>query len=299
MRRAWWIVLAVLAMLLAACGGQETSGSGTDGTTSIDVRDVAESLSAANDQLIRAAQPLALAGVPVPVPLVPLSDAVAPLDTAAWNCEGVTVSGTLTDADADGIPVDATYNGRCTWSYSGSEGTFSGYWEYRNLVVQDPDDADPEAGIQSSGTVEWGYEGGSQPLVWTWTLTQHDLVKQAGGYGFTYKGRWQVVVNATDNYTFDYDLTGAWVPDDATNPWGDGTLDATGSFSGDGPDCTNGWSLTVSLSGVHFTAGKIDAGTADYSGTDCDGASAAVHVRWSATEVCVTVGTNEVCVPNG
>ncbi|WP_456409816.1 hypothetical protein [Oceanithermus sp.] len=63
MRRAWWIVLAVLAMLLAACGGQGTSGSGAGGTTSIYVRDVAETLSAASEQLIRAAQLLALAGV--------------------------------------------------------------------------------------------------------------------------------------------------------------------------------------------------------------------------------------------
>ena len=295
MKKRWIFVGAVLSVLLAACGTQAPNGGG--GSSSVDPRDVAAPLSTANEQLYKLSEPLALAGVPVPLLFLPLSSGATPLDVASWNCGTVTVTGTLTDADGDGIPVNATYNGRCNWSYSGTEGSFSGYWQYNNLKVQDPDDADPEAGIKVSGAVEWGYSGNGQSLTWTWTLTQHDFVKQGGGYDFTYVGQWDI--SAPDgNYTFSYDLSGSWTPDDPNNPWGDGTLNASGSFSGSGPNCT-GWSLQTTLTNVHYSAGRIDGGSASFSGTDCDGNATAFTVSWSPTEICVTVDSQQpICGPN-
>ncbi|ADR37476.1 hypothetical protein Ocepr_2025 [Oceanithermus profundus DSM 14977] len=296
MKKRWIFVGAVLTVLLAACGTQAPSGGG--GTSSIDPREVAGTLSTANEQLYDVSAPLGRVGIPVPLLLLPFSSGTAPLDVASWDCGSVTVTGTLTDTDGDGIPVNATYDGRCSWSYSGTEGSFSGYWEYRNLKVQDPDDADPAAGIKVNGVVEWGYSGGGQSLTWTWTLTQHDFVKQSGGYGFTYVGNWRIVVNDTDNYAFDYNLSGTWAPDTATDPWGNGTLNASGDFSGSGPACT-GWSLQATLSGVHFNGGMIDGGSATYTGTDCDGTSVTFDVTWTPTQVCITAGGNTICVPNG
>ncbi|GEM90819.1 hypothetical protein ODE01S_22530 [Oceanithermus desulfurans NBRC 100063] len=259
---------------------------------------MAAPLSTANEQLYKLSEPLTLAGMPIPVLFLPFSSGAAPLDVASWDCDSVTVTGALTDADGDGIPVNASYNGRCTWSYSGGEGSFSGYWQYNDLNVQDPNDADPEAGIKVSGEVEWGFSGGGDSLTWTWTLTRHDLVKQGSQYDFDYEGSWQVDYNG-DTYTFSYNLSGTWTPDDAQNPWGDGTLNAIGSFSGTDASCASGWDLEVSLSGVHYTGGLIDSGTASFSGTDCDGTSTSVTITWSAAQVCITVDSQDpVCVPN-
>ncbi|WP_456446701.1 hypothetical protein [Oceanithermus sp.] len=295
MKQRWIFTGAVLALVLAACGTQKADG----GSQAVDPRDVAATLSVANEQLYKISEPLQLAGMPVPLLIVPFSTGAVPLDVASWDCGSVTVAGTLTDADGDGIPVSATYNGRCTWSYSGTEGSFSGYWEYRNLKVEDPNDADSEAGIKVKGVVEWGYSGGGQSLTWIWTLTQHDFVKQGSGYAFTYTGNWQIVVNGSDNYTFDYNLSGTWVPDDANSPWGDGTLNASGSFSGSGTGCT-GWSLQATLTDVHYSAGRIDGGSASFSGNDCDGTTTSFTVSWSPSEICVTVDPQQppICGPN-
>jgi len=303
MKRVWLGFGVLLVLLLAACGGQAPAGNGgngDDGSSGVPVvepQDVAEVLSAANSQLYRLEQPLS-ALVPVPtLGLAPFAVGIAPLDTADWDCSPVTVTGDASDPDNDGIPVNATYNGKCTWSYSGSGGSFAGYWEYENVNVQDPDSDDPQAGVKVKGKVEWGITSTASSVASTWTITQHDLVKQGDDYKFDYVGNWVVTADG-DTYSFNYDLSGTWTPDDMDDPWGDGTVNAEGRFGGSSSSCATGWSFSVNLSGVHLTADKIDAGTANYSGTDCDGDTTTVSVTWSATEVCITTDGNTVCVPN-
>jgi len=287
----------LLFALLAGCG-QQTGPSGNDGGNNhgIAAQRVATALQAAEVQLYEVVSPLNRAGLPVPPALLPLSVGVAPLDTASWDCTPVTVFGNLADADDDGIPVNATFNGRCTWSYSGPGGAVSGWWEYKDLDVQDPNDHDPTAGIKASGEVDWSYTVQSETVTGTWELTQHDLTKQNDHYNFVYKGTWTLTTK-DGKYTLHYDIHGTWTPDDPDNPWGDGVLSAEGSFSGRGPGCANGWNLQVNLTGLHHKGDKIVDGTASFSGTDCDGHSGSVSITWSPTQVCITVSGHTTCVP--
>jgi len=282
-------VLLAALFFLAACGGQQANEQ-------TDPQKAVEPLAIANEQLYKLSQPLALAGVPAPVLVMPFDSGVVALDTAEWDCSKVVVSGDLTDGDRDGIPVNATYNGRCTWSYSDSSGSAEGHWEFTNLKIQDPDDADPGAGVKASGQVSWGVQTGTTSVTLVWNLDRHDLVKQGATYNFDYEGSWTATV-AGNTYNFKYDLSGDWTPDNASDPWGDGVINAKGSFSGSGPSCAS-WSATFTLSALHFQGSKIVSGSGSYTVTGCDGKTASATVTWSASRVCVTVGNNSACVPN-
>ncbi len=291
MRRFWLLFGLFLFALLAGCGQQTAPNAGGEAMA----QEVATTLQAADAQLYRIAEPLGIAGVPVPTAPFLFASGVAPLDTATWNCDSVTATGNLSDADDDGIPVNATFNGKCTWSYSGSEGSVSGSWEFQNLNVQDPNDADPTAGVKASGKVIWTLSAGGSTITWTWNLTRHDFVKQSGGYEFAYEGSWSVTTN-DGSYTFEYNLTGAWTPDDPGDPWGDGVLTAEGQFDASGPSCADGWHLSVTLTNLHYQGDKIVSGNASFSGTDCDGNTGSVTIAWSPDQVCVTIDGNTVCV---
>ena len=291
MRRFLLLFGFLLFALLTGCGQQSAPNVGGEASA----KQVVITLQAADAQLYRIAEPLALAGVPVPTMPFLFASGVAPLDTATWNCDNVTTTGNLSDADDDGIPVNATFNGKCTWSYSGSEGSVSGSWEFQNLNVQDPDDADPTSGVKVSGKVIWSFSAGGSTITWTWNLTRHDFVKQSGSYGFTYEGSWSVATN-DGSYTFEYDLTGTWTPNDPSDPWGDGVLNAEGQFNASGPNCASGWHLNVTLSNLDFRGDKIVSGNASFSGTNCDGDSGWIRINWSATQICFTTQDGSFCV---
>ncbi len=293
MRRFWLLFGLFLFALLAGCGQQGPSSNG-GGNNQASSQAVATTLQEAEVQLFKITEPLGKAGFPIPLVPLLLSEDVAPLDTATWNCDSMTATGNLSDADDDGIPVNATFNGKCTWSYSGSEGSVSGSWEFQNLNVQDPNDADPTAGVKASGKVIWTFSAGGSTITWTWTLTQHDFEKGSSGYSFTYRGSW-TIETSQGTFTEAYDLTGTWAPDDASDPWGDGVLSATGHFSGGGPSCTNGWSLDVTLTSLHYQGDKIVSGNASFSGTDCNGNTGSVTITWSPDQVCVKIDGNTVC----
>jgi len=285
-----WLGLATLVLLaaLVSCGGQPSGGG-----SSVDARDIASVLGAANEQTYKLAEPLSAAGIPVPALTMPLSDGVAPLDTASWNCDAVTATGNLTDADNDGIPVNATFNGRCTWNYSGEEGSLVGYWEYQNLKVEDPNDADASGGIRVGGKIVWGYSGGGTEMTITWTI-KHDLLKSGAHYDFTYKGDWQINISGQTS-AFSYNYHGTLTPDDMDNPWGNGTVTASGSFGGTSAGCESGWSVTLSLSGVHFAECGIDSGSADFTVAACDGHTCTIHISWSG---CDSANYSGSCFPD-
>jgi len=130
----------------------------------------------------------------------------------------------------------------------------------------------------------------------TWTLNRHEFVKEGASFRFAYEGRWDAELSA-GSITTNYAFSGTWVPDDAANPWGDGTLNGNGNYSGAGPSCPS-WSVSTSVTNVHYTGGKIDAGSASFSGTDCDGETSSGTVNWTASEVCITIEGQQYCYPN-
>ncbi len=294
--RKWLLGLMFLAGLLAACGGGVSGGGGNSGNP-VEPEKTAGVLDTAYLQLYQITEPLALAGVPfLPVPF--LSQGVAPLDTASWNCSSVTVSGNTTDADNDGIPVDATYNGGCAWSYSGGGSSVSGSWEFKNVHVKDPNDADPSAGLKASGEIVWTLRvSGSSTYTFTWHFNKHDLVHNGSKWDFSFDGYWRAS-DGIDTYTVTYNFGGSWTPDDPNRPFEAGTMNASGTFESTGPGCSDSWHLNVTFSGVHDNGTKIDRGTATFSGTDCEGNSATLTVTWSATQVCVTYEGNTFCGAN-
>lgn len=293
MKKCWMILGATLAALLVACGGQAPGGNGSGSGNVAAPNDVADVLAAANSQLINIEGPLTEAGIPVPtLPYVPFSGDVAAADTASWNCTNVIVTGNATDADRDSVPVNATYNGRCTWSYSVSGGGVSGYWEYQNVNIQDPNDRDPSAGVRVKGTVVWGFETADGSVGFTWKIVSHELVKSASGHNFNYEGSWTIAVDSA-TYTVNYNMSGTWSPDDPDDPWGNGTMTAEGNFSGSGPDCANEWKVDFSLNVLHFADCGIDSGQASYTVTDCDGASCTFNARWAG---CGNVSYDGSCI---
>jgi len=300
MKRYLWLGV-VLAAMITACGGGNPPGGGSGGgggggENYVNPNKTTATLSAVNKQLYAIAQPLALAGIPVPILVAPLPASVTPLNDFGWDCGSVVITGNRSDADNDGIPVSATYNGRCSWNYSGPEGSSSGYWEYKDLRIQDPDDHDPHAGASATGQVIFGYSGNGETLTWTWNLQNHEIAKQGGAFRFTYEGSWSVSATG-GTYSLSYDLSGSWNPDNSTDPWGNGTLNANGSFNGSGSSCSN-WQLNVTITDAHFNEGRIDGGRANFSGHDCDGDTENIAIVWSPTEVCITAEGHTSCVPN-
>jgi len=290
-----WIILAIGMAALVSCGGQKDNGGGSG--TNFDPSGVAKVLGTANEQLDKLTAPLAGSTVPIPLAPVlanPFSTGIAAMDSVDWSCDHVVVSGNTADADSDGIPVDATFNGRCTWSYAGGGETISGYWQYDNLKVQDPDDHDSAAGIKASGQVEWGVTSGGSSITFTWTLRQHDLVKSGGSYHFDYEGEWRISVGE-EVYTFGYEFSGTWTPDDASKPWGNGTMSGTSSFNGNGPSCSAGWSVTATISAVHYADCGINSGQVDFQVTGCDGGSCNARIIWDG---CDTENISGSCFPD-
>jgi len=279
------LVLAVLVLI--SCGGQPgTGGGGGNGGGEADPAKMASVLSSASTQLFQLEKPLLQAGIPVPLFGMPLSRTIAPLTVTDWNCSHVSVTGNTSDADGDGIPLNATYNGSCSWSYSDAEGSISGSWQYHDVNVQDPNDRDPQAGVKVKGRIDWSLTTSDGSVSINWTIVQHDMVKQGNNtYKFNFKGNWTMSGSgAMGAYNFDYNLGGTWTPDSASSLWKSGTMAATGRFSGNGPSCP-GWSASVNINNLHYSSCGVDSGSASYTVHGCQGGSTCTAtVTWTGCD---------------
>jgi len=227
-------VLAIVFLgLLASCGGAgNTTGGGGGGSAdgSASAQEVVANLSSGAGQLEEMNGVLNQANI---IPMLQPFGAgeVTPLFVGNWSCSNEQVTGDATDADNDGIPVNATYVADCSLSDSSSSLTW-----HVNLTAVDNDDSDPQGGYAISGQVTWTFTSSGEDYTWTWNITHHDLVKTATGYSFTYVGNWAMSssTHSEANMTLSYDLSGSWTPADpnaTTGYWTNGTLNASGNYN--------------------------------------------------------------------
>lgn len=128
------------------------------------------------------------------------------------DCANVTVSGSLADADADGVPAGATFNGQCSWSVSGNGETATFTLTFSNFRIEDPDDHDPMAGYKASGDISFSAQHASDTVTVQWSVTKNDLTKNSSSsFGYDYEGTWSWN-DGSDNYSVPYLLTGTWTP---------------------------------------------------------------------------------------
>lgn len=129
------------------------------------------------------------------------------------------ISGDTTDADMDGIPVNATFNYDCNISYPGGTMEYLG-----TLALKDKDDSDPTGGFYCSGDLHYKQEG-LQNIEWRQNF-EIDVNKSGGAYsgeisfGFEYQG---IEWNADFEFTYN--------PEDPTDPYVAGTLNFEGTYS--------------------------------------------------------------------
>ena len=267
----WWLLaLGILALGLGACNQTSTSGGDSgDSGGAVAYENVISDLQGANSILVGLMGGL---GVPAPALIFP-----ADASEVTWNCSESGASGDLTDADDDGIPRSATLNGECTLTTS--EGTFT--WKWQDLSIKDPDDSDPEGGIEVSGRVVYEFassDGVTFSL--TWTIETHRVVKgeAEGVYDYTIKGSWEARAG-DEAYTVNYDLSGTWEPN-ADDTGGHLVIEEGSSMSGSGPGCDSGWEVDISADLVYAECG-IQSGSANVSGHDCDGNEGSCQFTWS------------------
>ncbi|WP_457630382.1 hypothetical protein [Oceanithermus sp.] len=224
------VLVLVFLGLLASCGGSSGTTDGdnvADGSAS--AQEVVANLSAGAGQLEEMNSALNNTGL-VFAPSFFGAGEVAPLDTDYWSCSNEQVTGDATDADNDGIPVNATYVADC--SISGSTGSLT--WHI-NLTAVDGNDGDPRGGYAINGKVAWVYDSAGENSSWTWNITRHNLTKTATGYDFVYEGSWVSSSTASDegDMTLSYNLNGSWTPADpnaTTGYWTNGTLNVDGTY---------------------------------------------------------------------
>jgi len=278
--RKLWFLLVVLVFALAACG-QQTGGN--ENANTADPGEVVEALRATYDQMFsELAADIPHLGIVNPT-LLSTSNGVAPLDTLTWDCTGVSATGNLTDADNDGIPANATYNGSCSWSYTSPEVTASFEWKLRDVNIEDADETDPIAGFRAKGEVVWEWTINSESGSITWNFDPHDWVRDGDHWNLDYEGEitWQ---SGGESGTLDYDLSGTWTPDDSNDPWGSGNLELSGDFTWTEGTCTS--TLEITYAEVHYNDdGAIDSGRLDFTVTEvCDdgsGDSVSCTLTWS------------------
>ncbi len=271
-------LLTLVAMaLLAACGTTSGGsggggGGGGGGSENVDPAQTTQVLSGELSRLNQLVLPLAQMGVPVPlIPFPFSSQGLGPLDTWSWNCTGLQPTGDLRDGDRDGVPVDARYNGRCTYTSGSGEAT----WEYQDLRVQDPNDSDPLAGFRVGGRIVFSWQFTANNRIHTgslsWDITELSHIRQGSTWNLTYRFTWTLSLEGQPAYVVAYDSTGTWTPDNpGDGPWGrTGQLTLQGSLTvreSNNPLVGINWNVNV-----HIASCGVDSGTISVTYTDPNG----------------------------
>lgn len=250
------LVLGTLVTTLAACGGPGTltGGAGQQGGAAL--LSSAKQSNAVLGQLL--ADPKNLSGVASAT----TQSAGRGLSAQAFNCAANSTPAKPVDADADGVPLSATFTIDCAakddrtgagWSIRGSSSASdkddtdatSGYKvEVKDFTVAGTDDANRS----SSATLNYAF----------------DFTKQAALYGATLNfDLSSTTPQGNHRLTYAYDLK--YTPDNAARPRDAGALSASGNASY--TEAQGGRSLSVRVTDLHFSktcTGYFDRGSVSY-----------------------------------
>jgi len=224
-------IVAILALLLAACGTTTESNERSTSTqaTAVEALQVNEQPVQSGGENVE--YDLSLSDkLGLPFGFLPTdSDFLDVFGTPVgeWDCSASTVSGDATDADADGVAVNATYDIQCAKSFT-SLPIFDDVVTVKRtgtLVMQDADDGDPASGYRTTGDFTYSYLNG--------TFSAHHSYdrswsRTASGYDYEHTNRWSWEAGGV-SYAIEHTHGGSYTPDSADDPFAAGLLNETGS----------------------------------------------------------------------
>jgi len=217
------------------------------------------------------------------------AEVFGPLAPAAADSQCVTLTGDPTDADGDGIPVNATLTYACTNTFLGLTGQLTG-----TLAVTDDDPAvaawkfTGTAALHASLTAANGASITSD-RDGTLTATQsgatfglaHDVDVVTVFEGARANNPANITVTESSAWTLSFMPTISWTPGGVIV---DGNLDASGAWTVTVGSATAAATLAtptpLSLSPLCET--RVTAGTVTASFTDATGADRTITVTWTA-----------------
>ena len=236
-------ILVMLALLLAACGtttNQTDDGnnnSAINQATAVEAIEVTEEPTQAggedveNDLLFDDDLDLGLPSDFMPMPAMENFLDVFDSPISEWDCSESTVSGDATDADDDGIAVNATYDIKCTKSFASLPmiGDVITVERTGTLTMKDADDDDPTSGYTATGDITFKY------LEESFT-TEHQFSRNwtgnaTSGYSYQHSDAWTWTAGDM-SYKVEHSHTGSYTPDEGvSNPFDAGQLQEEGKVS--------------------------------------------------------------------
>ncbi|WP_457630726.1 hypothetical protein [Oceanithermus sp.] len=223
-------ILAILALLLAACG--TTTQQTDDGNTASNQATAVEALEV-NEQ------PTQSGGADIeyeveddlgeelgiPFDFMPTDNgfmSVFESPASQWDCSESSVTGDATDADDDGIARNATYTINCTKSFTQMPviGDVVTVERTGTLTMQDADDDDPNSGYTSSGDITYSYLNDTFSVEHKFDRSWQ---KSGENYSYSHSNAW--IWSAGDSsHTVKHAHTGTYIPDSAGDPFAAGQL---------------------------------------------------------------------------
>jgi len=225
-------ILAMLALLLAACGTTteqtDDSNSAINQATAVEAIEVTEEPTQSGGEEVENEVEVELGDdLGISFSFMPTMDGfldVFDSPVSEWDCSASTVSGDATDADDDGIAVNATYTIECTKGFDGLPmiGDFVTVEKTGTLTMQDADDDDPTSGYTSTGDITYTYMDGS-------FTTEHQFSRNwtgnaSSGYTYQHSNSWTWAADDEMSYKVEHSHSGSYSPDDASEPFAAGQL---------------------------------------------------------------------------
>ncbi len=283
-------IFALLVLLLAACSTttkkDNGGGNASNQATAVEALDVNEDLVLTSGE--RAEYDLSLSEkVGLPFGFVPSErdfHLILNSPVSEWDCSESTVSGDATDADDDGIAVDATYEIKCTVGF----GKFAAVERTGTLVMKDANDNDPYSGYHAEGDITYTIGKGiftvNHKFNRTWTRSD-------SGYDYEHSSSWSWGSSTPtpgsskttgESHTIKYAHAGSYTPDqdDNEDPFDAGWIKETATaeqYHGDKLQEKVDSEVNLHLNTTCSPAPKADKGTVKYSWTVSNGDEEVAH----------------------